>query len=232
MDLAVGTSGFAYKEWKGTFYPADLKNDGMLAFYASRFPTVEINNTFYRMPVERTLLQWAEQVPDGFRFVLKASQKITHFKRLKDVQDELGYFLRTSSVLGPKRGPTLFQLPPNFKKDIPRLAAFIELIPRDWSAAFEFRHATWADGETYDLLRSRNLALCVADEDDRQGEVVATADYGYLRLRKTAYPGADLVTWAATVRAQPWKEAFVFFKHEDEGTGPALAAEFERAWTG
>ena len=232
MDLFTGTSGYAYKEWKGSFYPADLKPDGFLGFYASRFPTVEINNTFYRMPSEKVLLQWADQVPEAFRFVLKASQKITHHKRLKDAGDEVGYFLRTSNVLGARRGPTLFQLPPNLKKDLARLEAFLELLPRDWPAAFEFRHESWFDEEVYGMLRARNLALVAADEADRPGTLVATADWGYLRLRGEAYTPEELADWVSRVRQQPWREAYVFFKHEDEGTGPALAAAFEARWAG
>jgi len=228
MRVAVGTSGFAYKEWKGSFYPDDLPASGMLAFYSSRFPTVEINNTFYRMPTEKVLLQWAAQVPDEFSFVLKASQRITHHARLKNVDELLEYFTRTASVLGPKLGPTLFQLPPNMKQDVARLRDFLALLPRRWRAAFEFRHASWFDDETYAALRERDAALCVADTDDDEGHVVATAAWGYLRLRREAYDDAALEAWAERVAAQPWTEAVVFFKHEDEATGPALAARFER----
>ena len=204
MRIAVGTSGYAYKEWKGNFYPADLPADGMLRYYGERLNTVEINNTFYRMPQEKVLLDWAAVVPDGFRFVLKASQKITHFKRLKDVGSEVEYFLRVANVLGPKLGPTLFQLPPNLKKDLPRLTDFLALIPRTWRAAFEFRHASWFDDDVFALLKDHNAALCLADTDpdEESGKealqvpFVATADWGYLRLRRAGYAAADLAAWA------------------------------------
>lgn len=234
MRIAVGTSGYAYKEWKGNFYPADLPADGMLRYYGERLNTVEINNTFYRMPQEKVLLDWAAVVPDGFRFVLKASQKITHFKRLKDVGSEVEYFLRVANVLGPKLGPTLFQLPPNLKKDLPRLTDFLALIPRTWRAAFEFRHASWFDDDVFALLKDHNAALCLADTDpdEESGKealqvpFVATADWGYLRLRRAGYAAADLAAWAGQVTSQAWQDAFVFFKHEDAGAGPKLAAEF------
>ncbi len=230
MRLAVGTSGYAYKEWKGTFYPEKLPQDEMLRFYGGQFTTVEINNTFYRMPRANVLLNWASQVPERFTFVLKASQRITHQKRLREVGEELAYFLKTSSVLGPKLGPTLFQLPPNFKKDLPRLTAFLALLPQRWRAAVEFRHASWYDDEVYASLRERGVALCAADTDEEAGRVVATTDWGYLRMRREQYPESDLDRWAGAVREQPWQEAFVFFKHEDAGAGPALAKAFLEAW--
>lgn len=225
MQLFAGTSGFAYKEWKGSFYPADLADDAMLAHYAGRLPAVEINNTFYRMPRESVVASWADQAPDGFRFVLKASRKITHFGRLKNVASELEYFLRVSSALGPKRGPSLFQLPPNMKKDAGRLRDFLALLPRAWPAAFEFRHPSWLDDETWESLRGKNAALCVADtgEDEEATPVVATADWGYVRLRAEHYSDTDLARWLETLRAQPWREAYVFFKHEDAGVGATLA---------
>lgn len=229
MRIAVGTSGYAYKEWKGSFYPEKLAQDKMLAFYGERFDTVEINNTFYRMPNEKVLANWATQVPDGFRFVLKASQRITHFKRLQDAGEELSYFLRTSSTLGPRLGPTLFQLPPNFKKDLPRLVAFLDQLPNGWRAAVEFRHVSWHDDETYAALRDHQVALCAADAEGDEAPVVPTAGWGYLRLRREQYEPKDLERWAQRVLAQPWEEAFVFFKHEDAGTGPKLARAFADA---
>ena len=229
VRVAVGTSGYAYKEWKGTFYPEKLPPDQMLRYYGEQFPTVEINNTFYRMPSEKVVLNWASQVPDAFQFVLKASQRITHQKRLQDVGEELGYFLKTSSALGPKLGPTLFQLPPNFKKDVARLEAFLALLPKRWRAAMEFRHASWLDDEVFAALRNHGVALCGADTDEGEASVVVTADWGYLRLRRAQYGEADLAGWAQRVLAQPWQEAFVFFKHEDAGTGPAFARQFMQA---
>ena len=178
MRIAVGTSGYAYKEWKGSFYPEKLAQDKMLAFYGERFDTVEINNTFYRMPKESVLANWAAQVPDGFRFVLKASQRITHFKRLQDAGEELSYFLQTSSTLGPKLGPTLFQLPPNFKKDLPRLVAFLDLLPKHWRAAVEFRHASWHDDETHAALRDRQVAPGAAGTQGRGAAVGPAAGWG------------------------------------------------------
>lgn len=230
MNVSVGTSGYAYKEWKGAFYPAGLKAEEMLRYYASKFGTVEINNTFYRMPTEKVLLQWASQVPESFRFVLKASQKITHRKRLKEAGEELSYFLRTANALGPRLGPTLFQLPPNLKKDLPRLVDFLALLPRTWRSAFEFRHESWFEDDVFAALREHGAALCVAEADPEESDVrvprEATAAFGYLRLRKVAYSGAELDDWASWLKAQPWTDAFVFFKHEDEATGPRLAAEF------
>lgn len=233
MRVLTGTSGYAYKEWKGTFYPEKLSASGFLGYYAGKFPTVEINNTFYRMPTEKLLLQWAEQVGEGFTFVLKLSQKITHFKRLKDVGDELGYFLRTATALGDKLGPTLVQLPPNMKVDLPRLTDFLGLFPSRWKAAFEFRHPSWFADEVYQALRTRDAALCIADTDEDEGEatrppaIVATASWGYLRLRREAYDARLLKKWAALVGEQSWDQAYVFFKHEDAGAGPKLAAKFQ-----
>ncbi len=226
MRVAAGTSGYAYKEWKGPFYPEKLPQDQMLRYYGEQFSTVEINNTFYRMPSEKVLLNWAAQVPDGFAFVLKASQRITHQKRLQDVGEELGYFLKTASVLGPKLGPTLFQLPPNLKKDLPRLEAFLDLLPNRWRAAVEFRHPSWHDEDVFAALRQRHVALCAADTEGEDAAVVPTADWGYLRLRREQYGPDDLERWAQRVLAQPWGEGLVFFKHEDAGAGPALAKAF------
>lgn len=229
MELYTGTSGFAYKEWKGSFYPEKIKNDDMLPFYAEHFKACEINNTFYRMPAEQTLVQWAGQVPAGFRFVLKASQQITHFKRLKEeAREPLEYFAQKAAVLGEQLGPILFQLPPNMKCDIPRLEAFLDFMPATLKPAFEFRHASWFDDAVFDVLRSKNACLCVADTDDEQTPRVATlSDWGYLRLRRVEYQESDLESFAQWVHDQSWKEVFVFFKHEDAGTGPRLAKEFE-----
>jgi uncharacterized protein YecE (DUF72 family) len=227
VNLFVGTSGYSYKEWKGHFYPDDISDKEMLKFYGTKLPTVEINNTFYRLPKESVLISWGEQVPDTFRFAIKASQRITHIKRLKDALDETEYLLRIVRTLGPKLGPLLFQLPPNLKKDLPRLEQFLKQIPADTRAAFEFRHASWFEEDTFASLRSANCSLCLADaDDDLSIPFVATADWGYLRLRREKYAPVGLKKWMAQIQQTGWKSAFVYFKHEDEGTGPKLAAQF------
>jgi len=226
MRVLAGTSGYAYKEWKGSFYPEDLKNDGMLAFYAQHFRTVEINNTFYRLPSKKVLQQWDDQVTDDFAFVLKASQRITHHKRLKNADEPLGYLLENAQVLGQRLGPILFQLPPNMKKDLERLQDFLRLLPEGTEAAFEFRHLSWFEEDVYAALRTHGKALCVADTEDGTPEMVATAPYGYLRMRREQYDDAELRSWAEWVQSQDWDRSFVFFKHEDEGAGPALAKRF------
>jgi uncharacterized protein YecE (DUF72 family) len=224
MRTFVGTSGWSYKEWKGSFYPADLPADGMLRHYASRLPTVEINNTFYRMPSEKVLLEWAAQVPPEFRFVLKASRRITHVNRLADEDGSLGYFLRTANVLGEKLGPTLFQCPPSLKKDLGRLSEFLALVPRTWRAALEFRHASWFDDAVYEALRAHDVALVAVDEDEGATPLVATASWGYLRLRRTEYRDDELEAWMERIGSQPWGEVFAFVKHDEAGgTGPATA---------
>jgi uncharacterized protein YecE (DUF72 family) len=226
MRILVGTSGFAYKEWKGSFYPADLPADAMLRYYAGRLPAVEINNSFYRMPKERVLLDWNDQVPAEFRFVLKASRRITHINRLVDEDGSLDYFLRTANVLGEKLGPTLFQCPPSLRKDIGRLRDFLARVPRTWRAALEFRHESWFDDEVYDALRSHDAALVAVDEDEGETPLVPTASWGYLRLRRTDYQDDDLKRWADRMKGQPWQEAFAFLKHEEESpVGPASATK-------
>ena len=224
MRTFVGTSGWSYKEWKGSFYPADLSADGMLRHYATRLPAVEINNSFYRIPREKVLLEWAAQVPPEFRFVLKASRRITHINRLGDEDGSLGYFLRTVNVLGERLGPTLFQCPPTLRKDLARLRGFLELVPRTWRAALEFRHDSWFDDEVYDALHGHDVALVAVDEDDHSAPLVPTASWGYLRLRRTEYSDDALRTWAARIAGQPWEEAYAFLKHdEDSPAGPDAA---------
>jgi uncharacterized protein YecE (DUF72 family) len=231
MRLLAGTSGFSYKEWKGPFYPADLPDRQMLAYYSSRLGTVEINNTFYRMPTTRLLAGWSEQVPPGFFFALKASRRITHLQRLEGSQEALGHLLGAASTLGQALGPILFQLPPFFKKDAARLRAFLELLPQDLRAAFEFRHASWFDDEIFTVLRDRGCALVVADvEDGPDPTIVATGRFGYLRLRRPGYAPEELSRWAARIGEQPWDEAFVYFKHEDDGAGPKLATALSDSW--
>ena len=228
MTLYVGTSGYSYKEWKGSFYPEKIPAKDMLRYYSERLSTVEINATFYRMPQASMLENWKQQVPGSFRFALKASQRITHFKRLKETDEETKYFLDTAAaVLAEQLGVVLFQLPPNMKKDLPRLETFLTLLPPTTPAAFEFRHPTWFDDDVLDLLRSQNRPLVVSDTDDLPTtHIDKTADWGYLRLRRVNYSEENLVEWAARIRDQNWKETFLFFKHEDAGTGPRLAAQF------
>lgn len=227
MKVRVGTSGYSYKEWKGHFYPEKIAAKDMLHFYAERFPTVEINNTFYKMPTEPVLRGWSEQVPESFRFVIKGSKRITHDRRLGDVGESVEYLMRTANALEQKLGPFLFQLPPNMKKDAGRLRDFLAMLPPGARPALEFRHASWFDDEVFDALRSRNAALCIADAgEDVDAPFVATADWGYLRLRRVEYGESDLATWSERVGGAPWGEAYVFFKHEDEATGPKLAARF------
>ncbi|NNK47857.1 MAG: DUF72 domain-containing protein [Gemmatimonadetes bacterium] len=226
MQIYAGTSGFSYKEWKGRFYPEGLSNTDMLSYYAQRLPAVEINNTFYRLPRESVIEGWASQVPDAFRFVIKASRRITHFKRLKGAEDETGYLLRTVGILGDRLGAVLFQLPPNMKKDLDRLDAFLQGLGDPGRAAFEFRHASWFEADTYDCLRTHGTALCTADTDEADAEIVSTATWGYLRLRKTGYPETSIAEWAARVKESGWERAFVFFKHEDDADGVGAAQRF------
>jgi uncharacterized protein YecE (DUF72 family) len=227
VNVLVGTSGFSYDEWSGVFYPEGLKPQGRLRYYAERFRTVEVNNTFYRMPKKEVLERWRGETPEGFVFVLKASQRITHRERLRDSGDSVAYFFENAAALGDKLGPTLFQLPPNMKKDAARLASFLDVLG-DRRAAFEFRHESWMDDEVHALLRSRGAALCSADMDDSGEEgapLVPTADWGYLRLRRAEYSAEDLTGWAGRLRGQGWREAYVFLKHEVKG--PALARALE-----
>ena len=227
MKLWVGTSGYSYKAWLGSFYPERLPAKDMLRFYASRLSTVEINNTFYRLPKETVLQNWAEQVPPEFRFVLKAPQKITHIKRLKDVGPEIEYLFRAETSLGQNKGAVLFQLPPSLRKNLPALQNILSILPGDRPVAFEFRHPSWFDEEIFACLRERNCALCLAEmEQTETRNLVATATWGYLRLRRSDYTTTDLLNWKQRILAENWDHAYVFFKHEDEGIGPKLAAQF------
>ena len=226
-NLYVGTSGYSYKEWKGSFYPEKLAAKDMLPYYAERLKAVELNNTFYRLPQPSMVESWKAQVPDNFRFSVKASQRITHFKRLKEADDATKYMLDTVSALEDRLGVVLFQLPPNMKKDLERLGSFLELLPKDLKATFEFRHPTWFDDEVLELLQRHSRALCVSDTDDLPAHRIdKTADWGYMRLRRVQYSDTDLTEWIKRIEAQKWETTFVFFKHEDEGTGPKLAAKF------
>jgi uncharacterized protein YecE (DUF72 family) len=227
MKIHVGTSGFAYKEWKGTFYPSTIAPEKMLGAYAQRLGVVEINNTFYHMPTERILEGWAAQVPKSFRFAFKAPQIITHFKRLRHVDEEIGYLFKTLALLGPRLGPVLFQFPASFPLDLPALAGLLNLIPGTPACAFEFRHPSWLDDGVLDLLRGQGCSLCIADTDENPAaEIVATASWGYLRLRRSDYSDRALSQWAKRILSQQWKRAFVFIKHEDGADGakgPQLA---------
>jgi uncharacterized protein YecE (DUF72 family) len=221
----TGTSGYNYPEWKGSFYPAGLATAKMLPYYAARFSTVEINYTFYRMPNEKTIAGWVAQTPPTFRFTLKAPRSITHDRRLKDCAELVRGFCQVASGLGPQLGALLFQLPPNFKRNLDLFDAFLDTLPPKVTAAFEFRNDSWLDDSVYERLRARNLALCIADSAERGTPLIQTADYGYFRLRDEGYQPDDLVRWAAEVRARTstWRETFVYFKHEEEGKGPEFA---------
>jgi uncharacterized protein YecE (DUF72 family) len=225
MNFYVGTSGYSYPKWKGSFYPAKLPVQQMLGFYAARFRTVEINNTFYRPPVASVLEAWASQVPADFRFVLKAPQQVTHVRRLAGAGALVSSLLEAAGTLKERLGALLFQLPPNFKKDVPRLRAFLALLTPGCRVAMEFRHPSWFDDSVFEVIRDHQTALCIADTaDDLKVPFVATADWGYLRLRRADYDDAAFAAWAARIEAQAWRDCFVFFKHEDAGTGPQMAS--------
>ena len=219
--ILVGTSGYNYPEWKGSFYPQDLPAAKMLPFYAGRFPSVEINATFYRMPTPATVAAWAEKVPPAFRFTLKANRRITHIKRLKDAGEAVDAFAAAARALGPQLGALLFQTPPNLKCDLERLDAFLAVLPEDLPGAFEFRHDSWLGDEVYARLRARNLALCVADTGTRSAPVVRTADFAYLRLRDEGYDEAAIARWTRIAQelAATCRDVYVYFKHEDAGKG-------------
>ena len=226
-QLCVGTSGYAYKEWKGSFYPQKLPDGEMLRFYGQHFTTVEINHTFYRMPTERVLLQWAEAVPNGFQFALKLNQKITHIHKLRNCEDILKRFLEVASVLGDGNhlGPILVQLPPTFRADLEALENFLKLRPRAFGFALEVRHPSWHTEQTYDLLRQHQTALCLAETEKESPPEVLTADFTYIRLRREAYTDKELAAWRA--RCNQWLqqgiEVYVYLKHEDAGKAPAYA---------
>jgi len=223
--LLAGASGYSFKEWKGTFYPKHLKPEGMLAFYSERLPTVEINNTFYRMPKVEVLENWANTVPADFRFAVKASRRITHLSRLKaeSAADSLAFLYRNLASLGAKRGPVLFQLPPQFKKDLTRLAEFLALLPPDHRAAFEFRNDSWFADDVYEALKNAGASLCLSEREDATlPPLTETAPWGYVRLRLEQYSEEQLRIWAARLLATNWSEIHVYFMHEP--TAPAYAA--------
>lgn len=222
--LLAGASGYSFKEWKGSFYPQDIKPDGMLAYYADRLPTVEINNTFYRMPKSSVLENWARATPEAFRFGIKASRRITHMARLKadSAADSVQFLYRTLAALGGKRGPVLYQLPPFLKKDLPRLAEFLRLLPPDHRAAFEFRDESWFADDVYEALKGAGAALCLSErEDSAPPPLIETAPWGYVRLRLETYSDAELQQWAGRLSATGWSQTYVYFMHEP--TAPAYA---------
>jgi uncharacterized protein YecE (DUF72 family) len=234
VDLYIGTSGWSYPPWRGSFYPEKLPQAAMLPYYAERLRTVEVNNTFYRMPKRELLEGWAAATPAGFRFAPKAPQQITHRQKLVGSADTVRYFLDVATALGDRLGPALFQLPPTLRKDLPRLQDFLALLPEGVQAAFEFRHASWFADDVYEALRARGAALCIAEAEDLATPPVPTAGWGYLRLRRQDYDDAALAAWVdrlATATGGAWSSAFVFFKHEDEGRGPKLAARFGEIWS-
>ena len=232
MRLLAGTSGFAFKEWKGSFYPADLTNDGWLGFYAGRYPAVEINNTFYRLPKESVLLDWAARVPESFTFAIKASQRITHFARLKpESASAVEFLLRNTAALGNRLGPILFQLPPNLQKDVDRLRAFLATLPPGRRYTIEFRHESWFGDDVLDALRERDVAMCIIEQEDFRSPTHSTASWGYLRLHRLDYGAEALEKWAGFVGEQGWSEAYIFFKHDESataGSGPGAVDAFQR----
>jgi uncharacterized protein YecE (DUF72 family) len=225
MAIWVGTSGYNYPEWRGSFYPEKFPTAKMLPYYAERFQTVEINYTFYRSPNEKILAGWNRETPDRFKLTLKAPKRITHDARLRDCADKVRYFLDTAATLGPKLGALLFQLPPYLRKDLAVFDAFLDAFPPHVCAAFEFRHVSWLDDEVYARLKAKNLALCVADSEKLSTPVEITADYGYFRLRDEGYTPDDIARWAQTIhdRTSGCTDVFVYFKHEEAGKGPEFA---------
>jgi uncharacterized protein YecE (DUF72 family) len=232
MKLHAGTSGYAFKEWKGSFYPPDLKDDAMLGYYASKFPTVEINNTFYRLPKEGVLQAWAAQVPEPFTFAIKASQRITHHARLKpEGASAVEFLLKNTSALAGRLGPILFQLPPNLKKDFDRLRTFLDALPADRRYTIEFRHESWFDEDVFAALRARDIPMCIVEQPEFASPVVSTASWGYVRLHRFDYDDAMMAEWAKRLAAQPWSETYVYFKHDEGiGSGPPAVDAFRRVF--
>ncbi len=228
IKIHVGTSGFGYKEWKGKFYPEKINPKAMLRFYSERMDTVEINNTFYHMPTRAMLESWMDQVPDDFIFAIKAPQKITHVKQLRNVEDDTEYLFQTISLLGKRLGPILFQFPKSFRPDGALLSSFVELIPKKFPCAFEFRNSGWMDREYLDILANKKYSLCMNDTDEKPvADIISTAEWGYLRLRRSDYTDKDLARWFEKIHSQKWTEVFVYFEHEDKAKGPEYAIRFK-----
>jgi uncharacterized protein YecE (DUF72 family) len=230
MRMLTGTSGYSYKEWLGHFYPPKTPASAMLRYYAERLPTVEINNTFYKMPDETLLQRWSQEVPESFAFTLKAPRRLTHIKRLKGVEADVAEFLRRAGTLGDKLGMLLFQLPPNLRKDLPRLRDFLAPLPSSPRVAVEFRHDSWHDEEVYEALRDSGAAFCIVETDEQASPIVTTADVTYMRLRRTRYDDRDLAAWAERLAAQPLAAAYVYFKHEGEGLAARFALRLGELW--
>jgi uncharacterized protein YecE (DUF72 family) len=226
MRVLVGTSGFSYPAWRGSFYPEKLPESKMLAYYATQMGAVEVNNTFYRMPTPETLARWGAETPDGFRFALKSPRRITHDRKLADVGAAVERLDQAARTLGDKLGPILFQLPPVMRKDLVRLDDFLAALPAGLKPAVEFRHDSWFTDDVYACLRARKAALCIAESEELATPPIATTGWGYLRLRRQDYDRAGLAAWAARIRGEGWDTAYVFFKHEDEAKGPDFAATF------
>jgi uncharacterized protein YecE (DUF72 family) len=227
MQVLIGTSGFSYPAWKGSFYPEKLPEKQMLAFYAGRLGAVEINHSFYRMPTPESLARWAAETPAGFRFALKSPRRITHEKKLVDVAAAVERLDQAARALGDKLGPILFQLPPTLRKDLVRLDDFLAALPPGLKPAVEFRHESWFADDVYARLGVHGAALCIAESEELTTPLVATTSWGYLRLRRQDYDEAALASWAERLKAQSWETTYVFFKHEEEGKGPTLATSFE-----
>jgi len=234
VSLLAGTSGYAFKEWKGVFYPAEVGDDAWLGYYAGKFPTVEINNTFYRLPKPPVLQDWAAQVPDAFTFSIKASMRITHYARLKpECASALDFLLQNTSVLGHRLGPILFQLPPNMEKDLQRLRGFLGLLPPQRRFAIEFRHDSWFDEDVFAALREHDVAMCLNEQEDFACPIHATATWGYVRLHRLDYDAESLGNWASCISAQGWSDTYVYFKHDEGvGSGPPAVGAFIQACEG
>jgi uncharacterized protein YecE (DUF72 family) len=229
MKLWIGTSGFQYPEWKGTFYPEKMPASKMLSYYADRFASTEVNYTFRRIPAEKTIRTWSSATPARFKFSFKAPQRVTHFAKLRGCEEVLALFQTAIAPAGEKLGAVLFQLPPSFPKDLEILRAFLADLPTGMRAAFEFRHSSWFDEAVFDTLRAANAALCVAENEELATPAIATADFGYLRLRRKDYTPAQIERWARWIREQRprWSEVFVYFKHEERAVGPEFAKHMQ-----